>query len=405
MPSPISNRGGGRAKRRSEGGRGAATCFDRADGSRMKTPSDLEDSTTSTVLAKEEKIRTRPERADGTEAGEQPGQWPSQIASVLLPMRKAKPFVRRRIHLIVSVAVLTGPAALLSCSTTHREADTSDATAEPANQAGMHNLHRVTEAIWSGPVPDGDADFATLEALGIKTVISVDAGTPDLERIHAHNMRSIHLPIRYAGIKPDTQLALARAVRESDGPVFIHCHHGKHRGPAAAATAAIILGDMTPEEGHAFLILAGTSPAYPGLFQCVEDARPIEAAELDAWTGSLPEVAEVGDLPKVMARIGSNFEMLDRLLGQGFKPLPDHPDRTALSEAASMYDAFRSSLEITELAEPRFTEEMRLATELAEQVEAFVRAGDLINADAAFMRLDESCIRCHDVYRGSGMGW
>ncbi len=332
-------------------------------------------------------------------------QWHGPIALVPLAMRKTKTTVRRRINLIVSAAALTGAAALLSCSTTQRETETKTATAEDADHAGIHNLHRVTDTIWSGPVLKGDAHFQTLADMGITTVISVDANTPDLERIHAYNMRSVHLPIRYTGIDKDTQLALATAVRQSNGPVYIHCHHGKHRGPAAAAVAAIILGDMTADEGREFLELAGTSPSYPGLFACVRDARPIEADELDAWQGDLPEVAQVGGMPALMVRIGSNFEMLDRLSDANWKPLPDHPDRTALSEAASMSDAFAATLELTDMTEPRFIEEMYRAAWLAEEVEAALVDGDLINADALFMRLDDSCIRCHDAWRGSGMSW
>jgi protein tyrosine phosphatase (PTP) superfamily phosphohydrolase (DUF442 family) len=324
-------------------------------------------------------------------------------------MRRPGPIVDQFVRLIFPATAVFAAAAVLSCAASRDSATEPAPVASPetvlAAEMPIDNLHRVTDTIWSGPVPDSDAALAALEAVGVRTVISVDAATPDLERLRAYNMRSVHLPIRYAGIEPDRQIALARAVRDAAGPVYIHCHHGKHRGPAAAATAAVLLGDMTPDEGEAFLILAGTSASYPGLFQCVREARPVDTSVLDAWTGTLPEVAQVADLPAVMARIGSNFEMLDRLLERDLNPLPDHPDRTALSEAASMYDAFRVALKLTELAEPRFIEELGRAAGLAEEIETSLRGNDLIRADAAFMRLNESCARCHDVYRGSGMGW
>ncbi len=41
----------------------------------------------------------------------------------------------------------------------------------------------------------------------------------------------------HGGISRDQSLTIARAVQDLPGPVFIHCHHGKHRGPTAAVMA------------------------------------------------------------------------------------------------------------------------------------------------------------------------
>jgi protein tyrosine/serine phosphatase len=59
---------------------------------------------------------------------------------------------------------------------------------------------------------------------------------------------------------------LAKAVRDLPGPIYIHCHHGKHRSPAAAAVACVAAGLLAPERAPAVLKEAGTSPNYRGLF-------------------------------------------------------------------------------------------------------------------------------------------
>lgn len=44
------------------------------------------------------------------------------------------------------------------------------------------------------------------------------------------NPLDIHLPIGYNGFDENRRLELVRATRDAiqEGPVYIHCHHGKH---------------------------------------------------------------------------------------------------------------------------------------------------------------------------------
>src|SRR5262245_3837035 len=93
---------------------------------------------------------------------------------------------------------------------------------------GLPNVYRVTDRLYSGGSPVGDTGFASLQKLGIRTVISVDGVRPDVQRARKHGLRYIHLPIGYDGVPRAKALRLARAVRDLPGPVYLHCHHGKH---------------------------------------------------------------------------------------------------------------------------------------------------------------------------------
>jgi len=73
----------------------------------------------------------------------------------------------------------------------------------PDKVAGIHNLHLAMPGLWSGSGPEGDAGFASLKKLGVKTVISVDGAKPDIERARRYGMRYVHLPIGYAGVPAD----------------------------------------------------------------------------------------------------------------------------------------------------------------------------------------------------------
>src|SRR5262245_11928799 len=58
----------------------------------------------------------------------------------------------------------------------------------------LPNPIRVHEKVISGGLPEGDAAFAELQELGIKTVISVDGAKPDVALAKKYGMRYVHLP-------------------------------------------------------------------------------------------------------------------------------------------------------------------------------------------------------------------
>ncbi len=306
---------------------------------------------------------------------------------------------RRRCRFAVCTCVAASLVASCAHHTGHPgdRTDVSAVAIEPLN--GIDNVFRLSDRVWTGGVPEGEAGFDALASLGVRTVIAVDAGVPELTQLHARGMRSIHLPIQYAGLTDEQLIAMSRALRDADGPVYVHCHHGKHRGPAAAAAAMVALGELTPTAGHAFLVQAGTSRAYPGLFDAVSNAGRIEQSEIDAWEGTLLEVAQPGELQQIMSQLESHFDMLDRIATNDWQAFENDPDRSAAAEAGAVHDLLRASQEQAKRTEPGFTTEMNLAVELANRVERAVRSGRMKAADEALLMLGDSCIRCHTAYR------
>src|SRR5262245_3191207 len=135
----------------------------------------------------------------------------------------------------------------------------SDDTPKRVEAEGLPNLFRVTDKLLSGGAPDGDQGFASLQKMGVKTVISVDGARPDVERARKFGLRYVHLPIGYDGVPTEQGLKIARAVRDLPGLVFLHCHHGKHRSPAAAVVARLCLDEKcTVAAALDFLKQAGT---------------------------------------------------------------------------------------------------------------------------------------------------
>ena len=167
---------------------------------------------------------------------------------------------------------------------------------------GLHNLVAFHDGVISGSVPEGPDGFDSLQGLGVRTIVSVDGAVPDVAAARLRGMRYIHLPIGYDGFDETRRAELTRAVLDglSNGAVYIHCHHGQHRGPAAALTALLNLGTIDQVEASAWLDRCGV--AYRGLRNAVQNAEPAHPEDIQS-APPLQEVAETKSLSRLMAEV------------------------------------------------------------------------------------------------------
>ena len=273
--------------------------------------------------------------------------------------------------------------------------------------AGLHNVIRVTDKLFSGSSPEGDVGFASLKKLGIKTIISVDGARPDIERARKRGMRYVHLPIGYNGVPEAQGLRIARAIRDLPGPVYIHCHHGKHRGPAAAAVARICLDEQcTIESALDFMKLAGTDNRYAGLFESVRSMnmkRPTQA-ELDKVPPDFVEAAKVSALAQSMVEIDEYWEHLKLVKKAGWKVPVDHPDIDPPHVASILGQHYRDAAK-TAAARKELSQWLADAGSNAQELEQHLRhikAGGKAEPnkmEKAFSRMSIDCSRCHEKFR------
>lgn len=265
--------------------------------------------------------------------------------------------------------------------------------------AGLPNLVRVTPGVLSGGLPDGEVGFASLQWLGVKTVISVDGAQPDVELARRHGLRYVHLPHGYDGISLERSAELAKAVRELEGPVYIHCHHGKHRSPAATAVACVGAGLVDAEQARQLLQVAGTSPHYEGLFRSVARAGPIAPERLDALQVQWLEVAPITPLAAAMVEIEQLHDRLQQLAKDQWRPARRRED-SAPHQALLLVEQYRELLRIEyPKREPGFVDELRRALAGAESLERELRAGRGEGADRALAGVTRSCQSCHERHR------
>ncbi|QDU62514.1 Beta-lactamase hydrolase-like protein [Planctomycetes bacterium Pan216] len=299
-------------------------------------------------------------------------------------------------------------ACLLACHRSHAPgADSSTETQAEGESSlpitalqrdGLHNLLQLNDRLYSGGQPEGNEGFASLADLGIKTVVSVDGAKPDLELARRHGLRYVHIPVGYDTVSSHASKSLTRLMRDVDGSIYIHCHHGKHRGPTAAALACLASGEASRTEAVAILKRAGTSPKYPGLWKAVNEfVRPAPESILP----DLVSVAAVNSFTQSMANIDRAYDDLSLCHDTGWKPPDSDPDLSPTAQAVLLAEAFRESARRGE--EERLPSEviegLRVAERMALSLEEALHAGNLKDANAHFNDIKQSCSRCHAQHR------
>ncbi len=218
---------------------------------------------------------------------------------------------------------LTLALLILGCSERPRATQTSqassadEASAESSVQklTAQHlpNAWRLHSKVISGGLPEGTAAFQELKDLGVKTIISVDGAKPDVELAHQFGLKYVHLPHGYDGVPTERARELAKAVKELEGPIYIHCHHGKHRSPTAATVACIGTGLLKPEMGLQILKMAGTGENYRGLYLSAAQAVRFDDALLDALQVEFRESVDLPPIADAMVKIEHCFDHLKQL--------------------------------------------------------------------------------------------
>jgi hypothetical protein len=270
-----------------------------------------------------------------------------------------------------------------------------------AGQAShLQNLLRLTERIFSGGEPQGDEAFSELSSLGVDVIVSVDGAKPDVETARGHGLRYVHIPIGYDGISHEAGRSLARVVREAAAAgetLYFHCHHGKHRGPAAAAIACIAAQASDHDAARQILVAAGTSHDYAGLWRDVAAyVPPAGGAELP----ELVEAATTDSLVAAMSNIDRAFDHLKLLQTNGWTTLPEHPDVVATQEAIVLREGLHESRRtLPEGYDEQFIDWLREAEALAETLERQLKSEDAGAASQTMQALEAACQRCHKRHR------
>lgn len=279
---------------------------------------------------------------------------------------------------------------------------------KPLEAPGIHNLFALGTNVFSGSTPGSAEGFAALAKLGLKTIISVDGAKPDVETARKHGLRYVHLPHGYDGISTNLQLQLAKAGRELPGPIYVHCHHGKHRGAVAAAVICMADQGWSKAQAEAFLVTAGTSTNYAGLYAVVREFHMPTSEQLNALPADFPETAKVSGLVEAMVQIDERWEHLKAVRAAGYLPPPSHPDIQPANEVVILWEHYREAQRLPDVIAngSDMVERFKAAEAGAKEAERLLRLfGSGGNADIkaqldqTFDALAMSCSACHQAHR------
>lgn len=98
------------------------------------------------------------------------------------------------------------------------------------NLPGIENVGRVAPGIYRGaqPLPEG---YATLKAMGIRTVVNLRTTHDERAAVEAAGMRYIAEPLYLTGEvdRAAVERVVAALVDSANQPVFVHCRQGRDR--------------------------------------------------------------------------------------------------------------------------------------------------------------------------------
>lgn len=265
----------------------------------------------------------------------------------------------------------------------------------------IENWQEVGTRLFSGSQPTTDEDFAELARRGVKTIVSVDGIAPDLARAKQHGIRYVHIPIGYDALPQEAGDTMTNALRSTEGPIYVHCHHGKHRGPAMAAVAGRACGELTKEQAIKYLKRAGLSPKYDGLWRDVDAyVVPAEDAKLPPFV----EQAPVAAMAKRMAELSRRFEALEKLLKKEGPLTEDEWTQADSDSLLAMEQLVEAQRELPESDETirndaNFLAEFARSVEASKLLHEAMRGQDRERSQVAFGLLQKTCVDCHAAFR------
>ena len=275
------------------------------------------------------------------------------------------------------------------------------APAIPRAHKKLEHLFEVSPGLFSGGAPEGDAAFDALVDLGIKVIISVDGAPPDIALAKARGLRTIHLPIGYDGLPAHRIAELLHAAETASGPIYVHCHHGKHRGPAAAAAICQGVKGWNPNQAVTWLKQAGTGEEYSGLYRDTQNFKSPDAATRARVPANLPEVAATTPIVDCMVAIDDLFALLKKADARDWAT--PKPEKDPASHATLLLEQFREAARLP-VSAARGADYMKLLDQAADSAarlqQLCLKAGSS-SADkhAEFLRVSESCATCHRSHR------
>lgn len=311
-----------------------------------------------------------------------------------------------------STAGLVSPPLELSGTAYEAAADVVLPNVPAGNYPGLHNIFRLSDNFISGSEPLDDEALAQVAAWGVKTILSVDGKAPAVDKARELGMRYVHVPLQYKGITDEQIAQITKTFHELEPPFFVHCFHGKHRGPTAAALGRIALDGLSRDRAIAEMRQwSSTAQKYEGLYNSVATADIPTRLQSSVYDFDFTEAHRFDGFREVMIGMTRLQDELKIVRATDWSANADHPDVDPLRSATQMAQLFAaaSDMKETEAHGEDFHEMMadgksgidelvKLLTD-CRQAESAEVTPQFEAMEAAYQRMANSCLDCHTGYR------
>lgn len=145
---------------------------------------------------------------------------------------------------------------------------------EQIEMESVKNVYRLSPRILTGGQPEGEAGFAELQKLGVKTIVSVTETPPDEATAQKYGLTYVHVPMTYEGVSAEQKEKILSAAGASTEPVYLHCNSGRNRGATAAGICLIGIEGRSNQEAIDWMKMRGVKEEHQALYEDVRDFQP-----------------------------------------------------------------------------------------------------------------------------------
>lgn len=111
----------------------------------------------------------------------------------------------------------------------------------------LKNFHKVDEGVYRSSQPK-KSDFKDLEAFGIKEVLNLRRHHSDEKPAKGTDLKLHWVKMRAGALTEEHLLKAFRVIRDREGDILIHCHHGSDRTGAIIAMYRILYQGWTKKD-------------------------------------------------------------------------------------------------------------------------------------------------------------
>lgn len=140
----------------------------------------------------------------------------------------------------------------------------------------LQNFYKLDDKVYRSEQPDRKG-FGYLKSFGIRNVLNLRDHHNDDARAKGTGLTLYRVEMSAGAIKTDDVIAALRFIRQSEGPIVIHCWHGSDRTGTVSALYRIVFQNWSKEEAIEELMQGGYG--YHAMYKNIPEF--IRAADIE----------------------------------------------------------------------------------------------------------------------------